>query len=111
VIAAGQSVRTALAMLREKEDLISIGAYRPGTDPALDAALAHKPRIDAFLRQRVSERSDPAESDAALLALADSLYAALAEHGEPVLDGEPVEAAPQVAIADNGPAAIPALRL
>jgi flagellum-specific ATP synthase len=111
VIAAGQSVRSALAALREKEDLISIGAYRPGTDPALDAALAHKQQIEAFLRQRVSDRSDPAESDTALLQIAASLNAALQGAEEPVVDAEPVVVEPQVAVLDNAPSAIPALRL
>jgi flagellum-specific ATP synthase len=111
VIAAGQSVRAALAALREKEDLISIGAYRPGSDPALDAALAHKQQIDAFLRQSVGERSDPTESDGALLALGASLNAALDRSDEPVVDAEPVLVEPQVAVVDNAPSAIPALRL
>ncbi len=31
---AGTRLRSALASYREKEDLISIGAYQPGTDPA-----------------------------------------------------------------------------
>ena len=111
VIAAGQSLRAALAALHEKEDLISIGAYRPGSDPELDAALAHKHRIEAFLRQSVGERSDPAESDAALLALAASLDAARAQNEEPVVDAEPVLVEPQAAVLDNAPSAIPALRL
>jgi flagellum-specific ATP synthase len=110
-IAAGQSVRAALAALREKEDLISIGAYRPGSDPTLDAALAHKQQIDAFLRQSVGERSDPSESDATLLALAASLDEALTGSEGPVLDAEPVLVEPQVAVVDNAPSAIPALRL
>ncbi len=42
VALAGQQLRAALAVLREKEDLVSIGAYKHGSDPALDAALAHR---------------------------------------------------------------------
>ena len=34
------ALRAALAAYREKEDLISIGAYQTGTDPVLDAAIA-----------------------------------------------------------------------
>ncbi len=44
VAEAGQSLRSALAVLREKEDLVAIGAYQPGTDAVLDAALAHGAR-------------------------------------------------------------------
>jgi flagellum-specific ATP synthase len=112
VIAAGQSVRSALAALREKEDLISIGAYRSGSDPELDAALSHKQRIEAFLRQRVSEHSDATEADATLLQIAASLNAALAQSGEePVLDGEAVPQQEMAPAFDAGPSAIPALRL
>ncbi len=68
---AGNRLRGALSMLREKEDLISIGAYSSGSDPQLDAALAHRGEIDAFLRQPVSESSDPESSDARLLELID----------------------------------------
>jgi flagellum-specific ATP synthase len=108
LISAGQTVRSALAGLREKEDLISIGAYNPGSDPELDAALAHKARIEAFLRQRVNDRSDPTESDAALLQLGASLNAALTGAEEQAIDAEHV---PEDPVADSGPAAIPALRL
>ena len=34
---AGLATAGALAAYREKEDLIAIGAYQPGTDPILDA--------------------------------------------------------------------------
>lgn len=109
---AGQRLRSALASLREKEDLIAIGAYSPGSDPALDAALAHRPRIEAFLRQATVERSDPEGADAQLIELADSLERALqAQHSE-ILDGEEVAHEPQTrATHEPGPSAIPALHL
>ncbi len=78
VAEAGQSLRAALAILREKEDLIAIGAYQPGTDDVLDSAIAHKGAIEAFLRQPVKEHSDAVEADVRLLALAGSLIASLA---------------------------------
>jgi flagellar biosynthesis/type III secretory pathway ATPase len=40
---------------REKEDLISIGAYQSGTDALLDSAIALRSEIDGFLRQLVDE--------------------------------------------------------
>ncbi len=88
LIAAGQTLRAALAALHEKQDLISIGAYRSGADPLLDAALAHRAQIDAFLRQAVDEHSQPSDSDARLLELAASLARAREERGGEVLDGE-----------------------
>lgn len=48
-------VRSALALYRENEDLINIGAYTPGSNGELDAALAIYPRIQEFLCQGVEE--------------------------------------------------------
>jgi len=48
---AANRVRELLAVWREGKDLVEIGAYRPGTNPRLDAALERLPVIDAFLRQ------------------------------------------------------------
>jgi flagellum-specific ATP synthase len=116
VVEAGQSLRGALAVLREKEDLIAIGAYQPGTDDALDAAIAHRSAIEAFLRQPVRERSDPAGADARLLELAGSLSASLREREDEIEDAEEVPApatstvAEPVAGAGTGPA-IPPLGL
>jgi flagellum-specific ATP synthase len=89
VIDAGQQLRAALATLREKEDLVAIGAYQHGTDRLLDAALAHRASIDSFLRQPVHERSDPAEADERLLSLADSLAHTL-QREEDIPDAEEV---------------------
>lgn len=113
VVRAGQCVRSALAALHEKADLISIGAYSAGSDPALDAALTHRPRIEAFLRQATTERSEPESSDEQLLELTDSLLRALSSHGE-VLEGEEVgarESELSAAHEEPGPSAIPALHL
>jgi len=71
--AAAQQLRAVLAALHEKEDLIAIGAYQAGADPLVDAALAHRGEIDAFLRQAVEEHSDLDEADEGLLSLAASL--------------------------------------
>ena len=43
-------------------DLISVGAYSPGSDPVLDEAIAMNPRIEAFLQQGINERSGIQES-------------------------------------------------
>jgi flagellum-specific ATP synthase len=113
---AGTRLRSALAAYRDKEDLISIGAYQSGTDPVLDASIGLRPRIDAFLRQRVDEPSGPEEADAQLLALADELVRRMPVTGE-VIDGPPAPAAGvpgrQVPAGGvpSGPPAIPALQL
>jgi flagellum-specific ATP synthase len=64
--AAGDEVRRLMATYREKEDLITIGAYQAGTDALTDAAIAAREPIDGFLRQRVEEPSSAEEADAAL---------------------------------------------
>ena len=43
--------RSLLATYREAEDLIRIGAYKPGQDPQLDRALQVIDELNAFLRQ------------------------------------------------------------
>lgn len=54
---AAQQMRSWLAAYRDHEDLISIGAYRAGSNPTVDMAIAMKDEIDAFLRQDVTEGS------------------------------------------------------
>lgn len=39
------------AAYHSHEDLIAVGAYRPGSDPLVDAAIALRPSLHAFLRQ------------------------------------------------------------
>ncbi len=46
-----------LALYRESEDLINIGAYKKGTNPKLDEAIDKMEAINAFLRQDVNESS------------------------------------------------------
>ena len=52
---AANQLRNMLAVYKENEDLISIGAYKTGSNPELDNAIAHMKRIDQFLIQRVDE--------------------------------------------------------
>ena len=50
-----RAVRQILSICRKNQDLVSIGAYKPGTDPSIDQAFSIKPRIDAFLQQGMKE--------------------------------------------------------
>lgn len=52
---AVQKFRRLLALLKENEMLVRIGAYQRGTDPALDEALAKKEAMTDFLSQRAQE--------------------------------------------------------
>ena len=50
-LGAAQKFREIVACYMRNRDLITVGAYRPGTDPQLDRAVRLWPRIEAFLRQ------------------------------------------------------------
>ena len=63
VRAAGNEVRKLMATYKEKADLISIGAYQPGSDPETDAAIAARRPIDGFLKQLVTEPSSADSAD------------------------------------------------
>jgi flagellum-specific ATP synthase len=52
-----QKARSLLALHREAEDLVAIGAYRQGASPKLDEALARMPKLEAFLTQGQDEPS------------------------------------------------------
>jgi len=47
--------RAILALHTEMADMVRLGAYRGGTDPAVDEALALAPRIEAVLQQERTE--------------------------------------------------------
>ncbi|NVD73832.1 flagellar protein export ATPase FliI [Duganella sp. BJB488] len=52
-------------------DLISVGAYAPGSDPVLDQAIQLHDRIENFLQQQITERVTMGESLAQLTSLFD----------------------------------------
>jgi len=49
-------LRTLLATYEENNELISIGAYKKGTNPEVDLAVASYPNIVSFLKQGVYEQ-------------------------------------------------------
>ncbi len=54
-VALARALRRALAELAEADELVSLGAYVPGANAALDRALAKKADLLAFLRQNAGE--------------------------------------------------------
>ncbi|WP_314474436.1 FliI/YscN family ATPase [uncultured Microbacterium sp.] len=56
------TLRAVLAARRRANDLIDIGAYQPGADSRIDAAIAHERAISAFLTQPLDETSEIGES-------------------------------------------------
>jgi flagellum-specific ATP synthase len=79
---AGVELRRLLAALKEKQDLISIGAYQPGSDPTVDAGLAKREAIESFLRQTVDYSSTAEEADSGLLGLVADAFVQDAPGGE-----------------------------
>ena len=53
--AHARRIRELLATYREGKDLIEVGAYRPGTNPALDDAILRMPVIEQFLGQSMND--------------------------------------------------------
>ena len=54
---------------QRSRDLISVGAYSPGSDSLLDRAILLHPQLEAFLQQSMFERAGHADSSAKLSAL------------------------------------------
>jgi flagellum-specific ATP synthase len=71
-IQAAQRFRELYAYYQRHRDLITVGAYRSGTDPQLDRAVRLWPRIEAFLRQGMNEVVPLATAIAELEALVNS---------------------------------------
>lgn len=71
--ANARKVRASLAAYEESRDLIELGAYVNGTNPALDAAIKARPEVNAFLRQDTTHGCSLAESYAGLQQVADKL--------------------------------------
>ncbi len=55
---AASKIRRIMSLYQENADLISIGAYKSGTNPELDDAIKKMKGIDEFLQQPVSQKVD-----------------------------------------------------
>ena len=65
-----QRARAVLALHAEMADMVRLGAYRRGADPAIDEAIELAPHIEALLRQ---DRSELATLDAGFVRLNEVL--------------------------------------
>ena len=61
--------RSLYARYQRSRDLVSVGAYSPGSDPALDRAIQMQPQLARFLQQGMRERQPYAASIEQLAAL------------------------------------------
>ncbi len=66
--ALARRARALLALYADMADMVRLGAYAAGSDPAVDEAVALAPRIEAMLGQARDERTDIEGSFAALRA-------------------------------------------
>lgn len=63
--------RSLIARYDDMAEMIRLGAYSPGADPATDEAIAYHDRLEAFLSQDQDERADLAAGYAALSEILD----------------------------------------
>ena len=70
--ALARRARGLLAVYADMADMVRLGAYRAGSDPAVDEALALAPRIEAVLCQTTDEHTNIEDSFAALRAALES---------------------------------------
>lgn len=68
--------RKVYSTYQHNRDLVSVGAYQPGSNPNLDEAIALWPAVTEFLRQHQSQRIDTATSLTNLRELFDANDAA-----------------------------------
>jgi len=64
-----QGLRRVLATYRDAQDLINIGAYVKGSNPDIDEAIRLAPKINAFLKQGITDPSDFAALESTMEAL------------------------------------------
>ena len=62
-------MRENMAVYREAEDLINIGAYKEGTNKRIDNAIHLHEAIESYLRQGIEEKTDIEESVGLMTAL------------------------------------------
>ena len=53
---AANKIRNLMSIYQDNQDLISIGAYKSGTNPELDYAIGKMNEINEFLQQRTDEK-------------------------------------------------------
>jgi len=70
---SGATLKRMLSIWARSEDLVRIGAYKPGTDETLDRAIRFRPAIREFLVQGAREQETFGEARSRLLELARTI--------------------------------------
>jgi flagellum-specific ATP synthase len=84
-----REARRHMSTYEDMAELIRLGAYRRGTDPAVDQAIQLYPEIEKFLGQQRGEQSDLASGYAQLAAILN------------MVDDTPAPAEPASEVADG----------
>ena len=74
-IECARRFKALFSRYQRNRDLLSVGAYVAGADPALDAAIAAHPHMERFLRQPMTERANLSESQQDLADLVQAVPA------------------------------------
>jgi flagellum-specific ATP synthase len=69
---AAMAVRENIAVYRDAEDLINIGAYKNGSNPKIDRAIQLNDKINMFLRQDYAEYTSFGDTSQMLLSLGEN---------------------------------------
>jgi flagellum-specific ATP synthase len=70
-VAAAARLRTLIGAHREVAPLLALGAYRPGSMPTADRAIARWPAVEEFLRQTAGDPTEYAQTVSRLTALVE----------------------------------------
>lgn len=97
-----REARRHMSVYDDMAELIRLGAYRRGSDAAVDAAMAVYPQIEAFLAQGRSERVDLAHGYQQLAAIL-GIAAAAAGDASASINADLAEADPATADRDEAP--------
>lgn len=68
-----RKIREAMSAYRRAEDLINLGAYASGSNPALDSAIRVRSRLEEFLRQDAGEKACRQETLMKMSELAEAI--------------------------------------
>jgi flagellum-specific ATP synthase len=71
-----QKARELMSVFADMEELIRLGAYRKGSDPKVDRAIAINPVLEAFMSQQREERTSIADGYQLLEAIVEKAGAA-----------------------------------
>lgn len=68
-IQLSQQMRELMAVYKDAEDLINIGAYKMGSNPKIDLAIRWQPEIENFLRQDIHDATSLEETVHRMMAM------------------------------------------